>query len=801
MGKACDRVLGKFARVVRGGFCPMLVTLVFIAVAVNGWEGTGSGQARGQNVIPNASFEDGTPKGPRGWRTYTWNGQANFEYVPAGRTGNRCVAISSTVGADAAWYIRVPVEPFARYRLSGWIKTENVDVKGGRGALLNLHDMQPLATQAVVGTSDWTRVELEFDTEQQDSVWINCLFGGWGLATGKAYFDDIELVMIAQRPMEPPKIEVDATKQMEPIPVYIYGQFIEHLGRCIYGGIWAEMIEDRKFFFPVGHKESPWRAVGEGRVRMDTSDPFVGAHTPVIDAGSGIRQEGLGIIEGKMYEGRIWLRAASEPAEVQVILSWGAEPASRSVVTIPDVDTSYRKYPLTFRAGATTEEAVLEIRVLRGRCYVGTLSLMPEDNVHGMRADTLKLLRELDAPIYRWPGGNFVSGYDWRKAIGDPDRRAPMRNPAWQGLEHHDFGIDEFMTFCRVLGTEPLVVVNSGLGDLQMALEELEYCNGSVETRMGALRAKNGHPEPYNVIWWGIGNEMYGSWQLGHMPLADYIKKHNEFAEGMRKLDPRIKLIAVGNVGPWSEGMMQHCADHMDLISEHFYVGERPSLLGHVRQMSREVARIAQAHREYRKRFPSLQGKDIRIALDEWNYWYGPYIYGELGTQYFLKDALGVAVALNEYARNTDMYAMACYAQTVNVIGAIKTSKIHAVMDTTGVILALYRKQFGTIPLATTFTGPIDAQAAWCPEGKVLTLAVVNATLQRQEIPVEFAGIKLGGPVQVFEVSGENPKACNRPGHPPEVFVVEKTLERVGARLEVAPCSVTLLRIPAELTP
>ncbi len=779
----------------------VIKVIVVIVAAVCSIAPPFAGQALGQNLIPNSSFEEGTAKGPRGWRTYTWGGKANFEYVEGGRTGRRCVAISSADGADAAWYIQVPVEPYARYRLSGWIKAEGVERKNGRGVLLNLHDMQPLATQAVVGTTDWTRVELQFETDDQDSVWINCLFGGWGLATGKAYFDDLELVLLERLPVKPGKIHVDATRRLEPIPVYIYGQFIEHLGRCIYGGIWAEMIEDRKFFYPVGHQESPWKQAGEGKVSMDTQEPFVGAHTPLVGAGSGIRQEGLGVVEGKLYQGRIWLRAVSQPAEVQVTLSWGPNPADRSTVVISDIDSSYRKYPLSFRAGATTEGAVLEVSVVRGRCHVGTLSLMPEDNVHGMRADTLHLLRELDAPIYRWPGGNFVSGYDWRKAIGDPDRRPPMKNPAWQGLEHHDFGIDEFMTFCRVLGTEPLVVVNSGLGDVQMALEKLEYCNGSVDTPMGGLRAKNGHPEPYNVIWWGIGNEMYGSWQLGHMPLEEYIKKHNAFAEAMRKMDPRIKLIAVGNVGPWSEGMMQHCAEQMDLISEHFYVGERPSLIGHVRQMSSQVARIAEAHRQYRKRFASLQGKDIRIALDEWNYWYGPHLYGELGTQYFLKDALGVAVALHEFARNCDMYAMACYAQTVNVIGAIKTSKIAAVMDTTGVVLALYRKQFGTIPFHTTFSGPIDAQAAWDPVAKVLTLAVVNATLQRQEIPVEFTGVKLAGPITVFEVSGDNPKGCNRPGQPPEVFVVERKQERFGDRLELAPCSITLLRIPAEVAP
>ena len=155
------------------------------------------------------------------------------------------------------------------------------------------------------------------------------------------------------------------------------------------------------------------------------------------------------------------------------------------------------------------------------------MSLMPADNVRGMRADTLALLKELDAPVYRWPGGNFVSGYNWRDGLGDPDRRPPRKNPAWKGVEHNDFGIDEYMAFCRMLGTEPYITVNSGLGVVQTAVEELQYANAAATTPMGKLRAENGHAEPYRVRFWAIGNEMYGNWQLGHMPLEKYVQKHN----------------------------------------------------------------------------------------------------------------------------------------------------------------------------------------------------------------------------------------------------------------------------------
>lgn len=753
--------------------------------------------AEPSNWVPNPSFERPAKGQPQAWRTQKWGGQGEFGYVETGRTGKRCVMISSETGADIGWACTVPIEPYARYRLSGWIKTENVQPKGGRGALLNLHDFQPVATRALVGTNDWTRVEVEFEAGDQDAVQVNCLFGGWGLATGRAWYDDIAIEQISKPAPPQPRIAIDATKTGEPISPYIYGQFIEHLGRCIYGGIWAEMLEDRKFFYPVGSKESPWRVVGPAdTVTMARQGAFVGEHSPHIalaaDQPRGIAQEGLGLLPGKKYVGRIWLAARGQ-ARVQVALVWGPAASERQSIAIGQVGDSFTEFPLEFTAGQRTDDARLEVTATgQGHLRIGTLSLMPADNIQGMRADTLAVLQQLDSPIYRWPGGNFVSGYDWRVAIGPRDRRPPRKNPAWQGIEHNDFGIDEFIAFCRYLKTEPYIAVNSGLGDVQMAVEEVQYANGGPDTPMGRLRAKNGHPEPYRVKYWGIGNEMYGAWQLGHMPLEQYVKKHNQFAEAMRRVDPTICLVAVGDVGPWSQGMLRHCADHMDLISEHFYRSQRPGLLAHVRQIPEAVRQKAEAHRRYRQEIPQLKGKDIRIALDEWNYWYGSHEFGELGTRYFLKDALGIAAGLHELARFSDMFAMANYAQTVNVIGAIKTSKTAAAFETTGLVLMLYRKHFGTVPVATEFSRALDAQAAWTADRKTLTLGVVNATLQPVKIPLELRGVKLAGTGKRFQIAGTDPMAHNDPSDPYRVKIEEATLTSVGDSISVGPCSVTL---------
>ena len=151
-----------------------------------------------------------------------------------------------------------------------------------------------------------------------------------------------------------------------------------------------------------------------------------------------------------------------------------------------------------------------------GNFHIGTVSLMPADNVQGFRPDTIALLRQLHSGMWRLPGGNFISDWNWYDSIGDIDKRPPMFDYAWNAMQTNDVGMDEFMTLCKLIGVEPYITVNAGFGDSHSAAEEVEYMNGSVDTRLGAMRAQNGHPEPYHVKFWNIGNEPYGYWQ--HRP-------------------------------------------------------------------------------------------------------------------------------------------------------------------------------------------------------------------------------------------------------------------------------------------
>jgi alpha-L-arabinofuranosidase len=231
----------------------------------------------------------------------------------------------------------------------------------------------------------------------------------------------------------------------------------------------------------------------------------------------------------------------------------------------------------------------------------------------------------------------------------------------------------------------------------------------------------------------------------------------------------------------------------MDYIAEHFYCQERPGLAAHVRQIPDNIRSKAEFHRQARREIPGLAEKDIRIAMTEWNYWYGPHVFGELGTRYFLKDALGIAAGVHEYARQSDIIESAYYAQTVNVIGAIKTSRRNAAFATTGLVLKLYRQHFGEHPVRTESSGLIDAQAAWSDDRKRLTLGIVNPTLQPVAIPLELHGARLAGSGTRWQIADPDPMVYNDPDQSPRVIIEEQGVTGLVNQVTVPACSVTLL--------
>ena len=409
-------------------------------------------------------------------------------------------------------------------------------------------------------------------------------------------------------------VTIDATKVGPPISKYLYGQFLEHIGDLVNDNIWAEMLDDRKFYFPItaeppaGPPARPgrrrpaphrWTPIGgDAVVTMDAAQAYVGDQSPAVTLSPrelhGIQQDGLAVRTGRAYTGRIVV-AGPAGGTVTVSLVWGPGPGDRQTV---DVGTApeYRTAALHFQAAGDNDNARLEIAGIgTGVLHIGAVSLMPASNVDGFRAEVIAALRQLHSGVYRFPGGNFVSGHEWRNAIGDPDKRPPIMDPVWHAVQPNDVGTDEFLTLCRLLDVEGYITVNAGFGDAWSAGRLVEYVNGAVTTPMGKLRAANGHPEAYHVRFWGIGNEPWGDWQLGFMPVEQFALKHQLFAKAMRRVDPTITLIAAGAMpdamtgskqsqringqivpdylspADWSGSLLARCLDTTDLISEHFY--------------------------------------------------------------------------------------------------------------------------------------------------------------------------------------------------------------------------------------
>ena len=477
---------------------------------------------------------------------------------------------------------------------------------------------------------------------------------------------------------------------------YIYGTFIEHIETCIYNGIWSETIMDRKFYAPIGKDVSQW-SIKKGTVDNGSQSPFEGKYSPVLNKGSSIIQRGIAL-DSKNYNGYLYAKGNGTLTLIYTIDS----KEVRKEIKVSSSD--YQKYTYSFLSPSKTKKATLEILSDTDNISIDSLSLMPEDNYYGMRKDTLEKLKELNAPFYRWPGGNFVSGYDFYDGIGDRDKRPTKRNLNYIGLEEsfatdadrlasdlmnigslgfygafepNDFGLDEFIKMCRYLNAEPNIVVNSGLGNAQMAKDEVEYCNGS-EGRYASLRPQK---ESYNVKYFSIGNEMNGDWQLGHTDINTYTERHNTFAKAMKSVDPNIKIIAVGdNSSSWTQAMVNACKNQMDYTSEHFYAERvEDNVKEHILSMKKQAEMRINNHR-------NINGiGDIKMAIDEY-----AYMNAEVPSR--MKDGMGIASGVNEMIKNGDVVSIACYSSTVNATqGQIITDNFASYLEGSGYALSLYK--------------------------------------------------------------------------------------------------------------
>ena len=669
---------------------------------------------------------------------------------------------------------------------------------------------------------------------------------------------------------------IDASKTGAPISKNIYGQFLEHGGDIINAGVWSEMLVDRKFFYPVAvsaptpppvmgnaagnprFRRNPtrwWAPIGgDNVVIMDTKSPHAGDHSPLVKLSAndshGLSQSGIAVRKNKAYTGRIVL-AGTPGAVIKITLIWGKLITDRQTVTIGTLGAAYRKFPLRYTARGDSDEATLEIAGTgTGSFRVGAVSLMPADNVQGFRPEVIDALKQLRFGVLRFPGGNFVSAYEWRNGVGDIDKRPPIFDPVWHAVQPNDVGTDEFLTLCRLLGVDPYITVNAGFGDAWSARELVEYTNGSATTPMGRWRTANGHSAPYAVKWWGVGNEPWGDYQMGSMSLPQFELKHNLFAREMRKVDPSIKLIAGGampdvmegadqarringqyvpdylSAADWTGQMLLNCLDNIDMVSEHYYASgtqhtdiklqkkvpiDPPlSLVEWERAPAVQIRAKYEHYQEYLKRIPALRAKPVPIAIDEWAYFGGgPNSY---------KTVPAYAWAFHEMFRHSDIFQMGAFTFATAMMSSNRTE---AVLNPTGMLFKMYRDHFGTIPVEVagdspqpkpTFpvggdqpavnpgsdTYPLDISAALSEDRRTLSIAVLNPSESEQTIKLAINGAKLASAGKLWRMAPDSIDATVQVDKKAEVQVEEQALGPLPATITVRPFSVNIYSYPVQ---
>jgi alpha-N-arabinofuranosidase len=449
----------------------------------------------------------------------------------------------------------------------------------------------------------------------------------------------------------------------------------------------------------------------------------------------------------------------------------------------------------------------------------------PLSDARGFRLDVLEAAKGLQIPVLRWPGGNFVSGYNWQDGIGPKDARPKRLENAWHSTESNRFGTDEFIEYCRALGAEPIICVNMGTGSMDDARAWVEYCNGTGDTYWANLRRQNGHDAPYNVKYWGLGNEVWGKWQIGHLSAEDYVKKAIEFGKVMKWTDPSIELIACGRDG-WSDWDVTVISGLIEMVryhSIHIYTGnddfQRNVLEPHIAEFAIQTCQKLIE----RVRFERKIDHEVTIAYDEWNVWFRERAGSNaLEERYNLADALAVATYLNVFVRNSAALGMANLAQMVNVIAPIFTNPDGLFLQTIYHPLQILADATLPVALGTNYTGPelglaeagrlpfshvdvarlgpfdlVDVAASRDEASSALTISLVNRSAADEvELDLSVFGGAMSGEISVWELNAADVTTINSFEAPDAVAPVARSIAAVdgGVKITLPAHSHTVLR-------
>ncbi len=585
---------------------------------------------------------------------------------------------------------------------------------------------------------------------------------------------------------------------------YLFGSNLEHTRSCLYTGLSAQMVRNRKFagkptacegcameWFPLGKRavfalDEPYTRHGEGyHMKRNTECNSVSIFNPFQGETAGLGQHGVAISQGQPYLFGMVVKTQN-PVEFAVSLTdrAGKEVYCRTTFTGEGADWTRFEVELTPQAA----DPDADLRICweeAGHVCVGAISLLPKDHFHGMRRDVVEAMKELGIKVLRWPGGNFAGEFNWMDGLLPVDMRAPFQSylgletqPHTMGYDYSEINTDDFIALCREIGAEPFITINPCWNTPEENAAWVEYCNGDASTPYGKLRAQRGHQEPYNVQLWSLGNEFgYGHMEGDNTP-SGYCQIALENGKKMLEASPNLSLCSSGPYPnkEWAELSAKPLAGISQMISQHYY-GYAPhytSLATVEEEYNRCLASVSRM-RDLLHQSRQWLEPSTRISMDEWNVWYAWYRPSSV------TDGIYAALALHMLMEEAEKsgIALACHFQAVNE-GMLCVKPDHVSLTAQGQVFSrMNRWHMGNRLCSASQEAVVSVDR----EGR-MAVTVVNAAF-RCEKPVDFSSF---GPCSEAVLFSSDTVL------PPSEFTVTDVLEQAaGGTFQMPPHSVLFM--------
>ncbi len=508
-------------------------------------------------------------------------------------------------------------------------------------------------------------------------------------------------------------------RQQGAVSPRLFGTNIEHTRACVYKGLSAQLLRNRKFAgkptFRTG-QACEWYPIGE-RAFLGFDEPYTRHHemyhmrranetqsqrimNPWPGENCGIGQHELSLRAGETYEFRIVAKTdAPLTLRAELCSRFGERSYAARDIAIDGND--WRAYEVSLTCPCDDADADLRLSFARrASLCIGAVSLLPMDNFHGMRRDVIELMKQMNIKLIRWPGGNFAGEYNWADGLLPRDMRAPLQSwlgietqPFTMGYDFHEINTDDFVALCREVGAEPFITINPCWNTPEESAAWVEYCNGDVSTPFGRLRAENGHPEKYGVRLWSLGNEFgYGHMEGENTP-EGYARLARTNAEKMLAVCPELTLCSSGPYpnAEWARRSAAKNSDIVPLVSQHFYAGAPmyrsvDALESDYEACVAQVSTLSDLIRQNRAELPP----SVAISMDEWNVWYAWNRSSNLTDGIFAAKTLHMLMA-EAQALNI---AQACNFEAVNE-GLIEVLPHEARLTAQGQVYALMSGHIG----------------------------------------------------------------------------------------------------------